>query len=208
VHFLDKETQDILAEFIRYGFYRIFKSEKKMQADVRIICSTNQNLSQLVQKGIFSASLYNELCNASLSLPSLMTLPQEELETLVRGFSEQALAGQSNPQNNLLMLSDKDKEKIINQKPISLHELKMRVQGILVHKTKKNETFHDTQFDPAYNISDPKLIEASRLGKYALKDPKIMALLWDKFKNQNKIAQFLGVNRSSVNRRCKDYGLL
>jgi hypothetical protein len=137
-----------------------------------------------------------------------MTLPENEIETLVQGFSQQALAGNAPAHNNLLMLSDKDREKIINQKPTSLYELKMRVQNILVHKTKKTDTFHDKQFDPAYNISDPKLIEAARLGKHALKDPKIMTLLWDKFKNQNKIAVFLGVNRSSVNRRCKDYGLL
>jgi hypothetical protein len=208
VHFLDKETQEILAEFIRYGFYRIFKSEKKVQADVRIICSTNQNLSQLVQKGIFSSALFNELSKSSLSFPSVMTLPHEELEELVLGFSQQALATQTPQENKLLALSEKEKEKIINQKPISLYELKERVQNSLIHKTKKNESLYDIQFDPAYNISDPKLIEASRLGKHALKDPKIMALLWDKFKNQNKIALFLGVNRSSVNRRCKDYGLL
>lgn len=208
VHFLDKETQEILAEFIKYGFYRIFKSEKKVQADVRIICSTNQNLSQLVQKNIFSNALFNELSKASLIFPSVMTLPQQELEELVSGFSEQALATQTTQPNKLLILSDKEKEKIINQKPISLYELKERVQNSLISKTKKNESLYDIQFDPAYNISDPKLIEASRLGKHALKDPKIMALLWDKFKNQNKIALFLGVNRSSVNRRCKDYGLL
>ena len=208
VHFLDKETQEILAEFIRYGFYRVFKSEKKIQADVRIICSTNQNLSQLVQKGIFSNALFNELSKSSLSFPSVMTLPQEELEELMLGFSQQALATQTGQPNKLLSLSEKEKEKIINQKPISLYELKERVQHNLINKTKKNESLYDIQFDPAYNISDPKLIEASRLGKHALKDPKIMALLWDKFKNQNKIALFLGVNRSSVNRRCKDYGLL
>ena len=208
VHFLDKETQEILAEFIRYGFYRIFKSEKKVQSDVRIICSTNQNLSQLVQKGIFSSALFNEFSKATLSFPSVMTLAQEDLYELVSGFSKQALAVHTAQPNKLLELSDKEKEKIITQKPISLYELKERVQNSLVHKTKKNESLYDIQFDPAYNISDPKLVEASRLGKHALKDPKIMALLWDKFKNQNKIALFLGVNRSSVNRRCKDYGLL
>ena len=51
------------------------------------------------------------------------------------------------------------------------------------------------------------LIQASRLGKHALRDHKIMVMLWNKFKNQNKIAAFLGVNRSSVNRRCKEYNL-
>ncbi len=208
VHFLDKETQEILAEFIRYGFYRIFKSEKKMQADVRIICSSNQNVSQLVQKGTFSAALYNELCKSSLILPSIMTLPEEELHTLVQGFSEQAIAGHDISSIRMLMLSDKDKERIINQKSISLHELKIRIQNILLYKTKNNEQLKDTQFHPAYNISDPKLIEASRLGKHALKDRNIMNLLWEKFQNQNKIAIFLGVNRSSVNRRCKDFGII
>ncbi len=208
VHFLDKETQEMLAECIRYGFYRVFKSEKKVQSDVRIICSTNQNLSQLVQKGIFSSALFNELSKATLSFPSVMTLAQEDLDELVSGFSKQALTHHGAQPGKLLTLSDKEKEKIINQKPISLYELKERVQNSLINKTKKSESLYDIQFDPAYNISDPKLIEASRLGKHALKDPKIMALLWDKFKNQNKIALFLGVNRSSVNRRCKDYGLL
>ena len=60
----------------------------------------------------------------------------------------------------------------------------------------------------AYHVSDPKLVEAARLGKYALKDPKLLNLLWNKFQSQNKIALFLGVNRSSVHRRCKEYGII
>jgi transcriptional regulator with PAS, ATPase and Fis domain len=83
----------------------------------------------------------------------------------------------------------------------------MRIQDILMNKSKKNHIYEETQFDPAYNITDPELVQAARLGKKALKDPKTMALLWRKFQNQNKIATFLGVNRSSVNRRCKEYKL-
>jgi len=57
--------------------------------------------------------------------------------------------------------------------------------------------------------SDSKLIEAAQLGKHALKDKKTMTMLWEKFnKNQNKIAEFLEVNRSSVHRRCKLYHLI
>ena len=62
-------------------------------------------------------------------------------------------------------------------------------------------------FDPAYEVSDPELIYAARLGKKALKDQKTLALLWHKFKNQNKIALFLGVNRSSIHRRFKAYNI-
>ncbi|MCL5875758.1 MAG: hypothetical protein M1114_04765, partial [Candidatus Dependentiae bacterium] len=56
--------------------------------------------------------------------------------------------------------------------------------------------------------TDPELVQAASLGKHALRDERIMAMLWDKFKNQNQIASFLGVNRSSVNRRCKMYNLV
>lgn len=60
--------------------------------------------------------------------------------------------------------------------------------------------------NPVYK--DPDIIRAQQLGKNALKDERMMKILWKKFeKNQNKIAQLLGVNRSTVNRKCKYYGL-
>ena len=138
-------------------------------------------------------------------MPSLITLPEDELATLAEGFSEQAIVNQT--YKNLLSLSEKDKHRIAHQRPASLQELRAKVQQILVTKSKQSEIYHETQFDPAYEVSDPELMQAARLGKRALKDQKMMTLLWNKFKNQNKIASFLGVNRSSVNRRCKQYNL-
>ncbi len=206
IHFLDLESQEYLAEFLRYGFFRIFKSDTKIAGNVRIICSTNQNLAAWVQDDKFSKALFNELKETTLSMPSLVTLPEEELTTLVEGFNEQAIT--NNTYKNLITLSDKDKQYIVHERPASLQELKVKVQQILVAKSKQSNIYAETQFDPAYVVSDPELIEAARLGKKALKDQKTMTLLWQKFKNQNKIASFLGVNRSSVNRRCKQYDLI
>lgn len=205
VHFLDLESQEYLAEFIHYGFFRKFKSEQKIVSNVRIIATTNENLSRLVQDGKFSKELFNELKHTTLSLPSLLTLDEEEVRSLAQGFSEQAITADA--LKNLLELTDRDKTKLVNKRPTSLQELKTKVQQLLVLKSKKNDISHDTQFDPAYQVSDPDLIEAARLGKHALKDRKTMIHLWHKFKSQNKIATFLGVNRSSVNRRCKEYNL-
>lgn len=205
IHFLDLETQEYLAEFLRYGLYRIFKSDQKITSNVRIICSTNQNLQTLVQEGSFSKQLFNELKKSTLSMPSLLTLAEEELNALANGFIEQAL--KTHDLKNLLELTDKEKIKLAHQRPVSLQELKDKVQQLLINKSKKNQIYDETQFDPAYQLSDPQLIEAARLGKHALRDPRLMAMLWDKFKSQAKIATFLGVNRSSVNRRCKDFKL-
>jgi transcriptional regulator with GAF, ATPase, and Fis domain len=207
IQFLGLETQEYLAEFISYGMYRMYKSEQKVASSVRIICSTNQDLQALTQEGKFSKNLFNELKKTSLAMPSLMTLSDNELSDLAEGFTEQALK-ESNTFKNLLELNDREKLKIAHQRPVSLQELKTKVQQVLVQKSKKNEIYQETQFDPAYEITDPELVQAARLGKHALRDPKIMGLLWKKFENQNKIATFLGVNRSSVNRRCKEYNIL
>lgn len=206
IHFLDIESQNNLAEFIRYGFYKVLKSERKMFSDVRIICSSNQDLAFLAEKNLFSKALFKELHKTSLVFPSLLTLPPGEIDELIEGFTQQSLSSTSS--FNPLRLSDEDKKSILMQRPISLQDLKNRVRASLFTKSKKTESYQETTFDPAYNISDPKLAEAARLGKYALKDPHIMSMLWSKFQNQNKIALFLGVNRSSVNRRCKEYGIL
>lgn len=205
VHFLDMETQEYLAEFLRYGFFRKFKSEQKIPSNARLVCTSNENLTILVQEGKFSKSLFNELHPTTLTLPSLMNLNEDEVRSLAQGFSDQAISADA--LKNLLELTDKDKTKLINKRPTSLHELKDKVQQLLIMKSKKNEISYDTQFDPAYQVSDPELLQAARLGKHALKDRKTMINLWHKFKSQNKIATFLGVNRSSVNRRCKEYNL-
>lgn len=205
IEFLDLETQDYLAEYIKYGFYRVFKSDKRVSSNVRIIVSTNQNLHTMVQEGTFSSALFAELKRTSLSMPSLLTLSKDELATLALGYSEQAI--KTSDFKNLLELTPKDINKLAVARPTSLQEFKSRVQQLLIGKSKTTTIDQDIQFDPAYDISDPDLIHASRLGKHALRDPQTMALLWKKFKNQNKIAAFLGVNRSSVNRRCKDYKL-
>ncbi len=205
IHFLDLETQELLAEFIRYGLYRKFKSDQKATSNVRIICSSSQNLAHLVQEELFSKALFNELKQTALSMPSLLTLPEHELTTLTDGFIEQIVKSQD--LKNLLELSEKEKSRIMHNRPLSLLELKERIQSLLTNKSKKNHIYKETQFDPAYQLADQNLIEAARLGKQALKDPKLMSMLWDKFKSQTKIATFLKVNRSSVSRRCKDFKL-
>ncbi len=206
IHFLNRETQDMLAEFIHYGFFRLYKSDQKMCSSVRIICSSNQTLSKLVHEDKFSGELFKELQKATLLMPSLIALPDQEMEDLTQSFAEQALSNKTF--EKFLELTERDRKKITSCRPTSLQELKKRIQTLLIQKSKANNLTSETTFDPAYQVTDPELVEIARLGKHALKDEKTMAILWSKFQNQNKIATFLGVNRSSVNRRCKKYKLL
>jgi transcriptional regulator with GAF, ATPase, and Fis domain len=203
IHFLDDETQEHLQEFIRQGFYRVYNSDQKIPSDIRIICSTNQNIQQLAQKN--KQSLFSQLKKNKLSMPPLSSLPEKEFLDLAEGFTDQAI--QTNTFRNLLSLTEKEKNKLLNNRPQSLQEFKIKIQQLLIKKSKKSKIHQETKFNPTFTVTDPSLIAAAQLGKQALKDRKIMTLLWDKFKNQNKVAIFLGVNRSSVNRRCKEYNL-
>lgn len=205
IHFLDLETQENLAEFIKYGYYRPYKANQKIFSDVRIICSSSVHISRLVQEGKFSQLLFDELKKTSLTMPSLLALSEVELGEIVHGYAEQAIKTQDF--KNLLEITEKDVSKLLNIRPTSLQEFKIKVQQLLVQKSKKNNITQEIEFDRGYQLTDPDLVQAARLGKYALRDPQIMKMLWNKFRNQNKIAAFLGVNRSSVNRRCKEHNL-
>ena len=173
---------------------------------MRIICSSNQPLANLVQKGLFSSGLYNEIKQSTLSMPALHNLNPQEMEDILNGFAQQALAEKTI--EKIVEFNEKDVRHIINTTPSSLADLKKRATTLLFQKLKHNNIDSQATVDPAHLVNDPELAEIARLGKRALKNEKAMAILWNKFNNQNKIASFLGVNRSSVNRRCKDYNLV
>lgn len=197
-HYLDVTTQEHLVEYIKYGMYRIYNSDQKVNSNARIICCTNQSMVQLMQQGNFNPELFKLLKQAILSVPSMVTIPQEELLDLIDGYTDKII--NSHALKNLFALSEKEKQKIIAHPPSSMKELRLRVEQQILHKSE--ESFL-AQEQPLSELDDPDLMQAGRLGKQALKDPQLMQKLWDKFKNQNKIALFLGVNRSSVNRRFK-----
>ncbi len=206
IHLLSIQTQELLAHFLHTGVFTQLKSDRKRSSSARIICSSNQNLSHLCQHGTFLPKLYNELIKTSATLPSLLTLAPTELSDLTAGFIQHIISEKNSAHG--VDLSPKEREKILNDRPISLQEYKDRVYYMLINKAKKKQVKQEDVIDGAYSITTPDMYNVARLGKNALKDQQIMTYLWNKFKNQTKIAKLLNVNRSSVNRRCKEFNLI
>ncbi len=204
IHFLDLQTQAMLAHYNKTGAYSPYHSSALTESHVRIICTTNQSISNLLLENKCDYALYEILKDSSMSFPSLLTLPHEELEGLAHGYLHQLL--QQDEFKITIPPTNKEISNIVRTKPTSLTELKRKVKNLL---TAQKESLPDSDFEHAHSTAsqEHEIIHATRLGKKALQDPDIMRVLWQKFKNQNKIATFLGVNRSSVNRRCKEYQL-
>ena len=206
IEYLSVETQNNLAEFIAYGFFHRHKSDHKTFSNVRIICSSTKDLNALVLEDKFSKALLNELQKNSLKMPSLSTLSEVEIYSLAQGFVEQMTVNDTT-YKNILDITEKDKRRLLTNRPLSLHEFREKIHQLLITKSVRNNLEDVTEFDPAHTISDSDIAQAVQLGKKALQDPQSMAILWNKFRNQKKIATLLGVNRSSVNRRCQEYNL-
>jgi hypothetical protein len=203
IHFLDITTQEHLIEYIRYGAYRMYNTDQKIPSNARIITATNQNIIHYVHQGTFSAQLHNLLKQAMIKIPSLITLPATELRSLIDGYSDKIITTHS--MKKLFALHENEKQKIIEQPPTNFRELRTIIEQCILEKsTNVSGNLYQHPLEIQY---DADVIEAARLGKHALKNPNLMKKLWQKFRNQNKIALFLGVNRSSVNRRCKLYDI-
>ena len=203
MHFLDRTSQKHIAEYIKYGMYRPYNSNHRKESNVRILCSSNQPISQLAHEGKIISPLLSLLKNDSLQISSLLTFPAQEIIHLIDGYMHKIISHHA--MKNLLALNEKEKEKIIETRPSSFIELQNTVERAIFKKTENKFTSEvNNTFSGFY---DKDLQEAARLGKQALRHPNIMKKLWAKFKNQNKIALFLGVNRSSVNRRIKLYAI-
>lgn len=207
IDLLSIEIQEHLLEYIKTGWFRPIKSTNRSESKVRIICSSNQDLSLLASKGLFNHELYKELHKTTLSLPSLISLPEQAIDELTDTISTNLITnGNLAP---LLALNKREKATLISQRPSSLYALKKRIHSLIAQKAKQESVQTDSPLMHDFlDINDPDLITAARLGKHALKDSKMMSMLWHKLSgNQNKIAALLGVNRSSVNRRCRAYNL-
>jgi transcriptional regulator of aromatic amino acid metabolism len=211
VDLLDHSIQQHLADFMCIGLYSPLKSEQRFASDTRIICSTAQSLDTLHGNGTIITTLYTQLVKHSVTMPNPTTLPESELAALIDGIWQQLITTQ--PLHHMLKLPEHEKLKLIQKQSASLHELKMKLHQLFSEKIQKM-AFHQSP-EPLYintnaAIFTPEthIFKIAQLGKHALKDQKLMTTLWHTFKNQNKIATLLKVNRSSVNRRCKEYNLL
>jgi hypothetical protein len=198
----DIATQQAIANFIKTGSFRFLGREH--QSDTRIVVSSTQDLPYLAAQNLFCKDLLLELQKNTIKLPSILTLPSEEFLELVDGYSQQISQGQE--YRKFFTLSAREKEALLHHRPVSLQALKKKIQMLLLQKTKQPH-IEDEAHDATQLIEDADLAHAARLGKQALRDQRIMTMLWNKLKNPASIASFLGVNRTSVYRRIKAYNL-
>lgn len=200
INYLAPDTQKQLAAYLHTGMFHAVKSEQTVSSSVRIICSL---VDDETPHPVCLPELLAEFKPATLTVPTLDTFDKDEFSDLVKGLTVQL-----NPDTILApeaFMPARETNMLYHVPPASISDLKKRVYGIVVNKQETVVSADTTQPDTEVNCGDDEINKIILLGKRALSDRHAMEILWKRFQSQTKIATLLGVNRSSVNRRCKDY---
>lgn len=83
---IDASTQVKLLRFLETRSFERLGSSKPIQVDVRLVCATNRNLAEMVQRGEFREDLLYRLNVISIFLPPLRERP-EDLLALLQHFT-------------------------------------------------------------------------------------------------------------------------
>ena len=89
---MSPRMQTKLLRFLNDGTFRRVGEDHEVHVDVRVICATQKNLVELVQKGLFREDLYYRLNVLTLYLPPLRDCPQDIMpltELFVARFADE-----------------------------------------------------------------------------------------------------------------------
>lgn len=198
---LSLETQALLADFFTTGLYASFFSKQRMSSNATVICSSQVDLKQLVEQEKFSAALFEELSHTVVEVPCLATLPKEQLEELIHNLSQQML-GES-PDGVTQTLSEESVEQLLAQLPKSICALRQQVQALVEAQFPQQLPLVETGLDDV----DALVSQARLQGRALLKNKKLFSALVAALKSYVRVAEILDVDRTTVYRTCKKYGI-
>ncbi|NLB89425.1 MAG: sigma 54-interacting transcriptional regulator [Syntrophomonadaceae bacterium] len=197
----------------RIGGYR------EIPVDVRIICATNKDLEEEMKKGNFRADLYYRLNVISLKIPPLRERP-EDIEPLFKYFIQKKV---SLP-NEEYVVPDSILKPLINYSwPGNVRELQNIVERIVNKSHGKypepehlpNELFNNNQLQEILeteqlNQNKMNLFEVRKKHQEMLMEmekEQIIHLLQKHEGNISKVAKEMGMARSTIYRKMRQYEL-
>lgn len=203
---LPLSAQVKLLRFLENGELRKVGAKESSKVNARIICATNQKLSQLVAEGKFREDLLFRLSGKKLNLPSLRER-KDDIEELTLFF-----LNQHRPRTNKILSPEALTVLKLYSWPGNVRELK-RICEQLVLKAPlpvlRAEDVHTVLADSSSGVNRAQLLDFS-LGLNALVEQFEIQVLNELFKVEKDIeraCEILKISRSSLYKKIKDYNI-
>jgi transcriptional regulator with GAF, ATPase, and Fis domain len=204
-----------LLRVLQEGTYKKVGSNTWQQTKFRLICATNKNLQQAMEKGEFRQDLYFRIADCEFFVPSLQER-REDIPVLVNHFLAHFFPSGECPQVDRPVMEYLMKRNY----PGNVRELKQLVQRILIKHVKHNkitigelpanEKFHQTTNSFSFVDRMEDLIRAALLAgedwwnlKDTISETAIQVALELENNNKEKAAERLKVNVRTVQQYVK-----
>lgn len=213
--FLDKIT-----ELNSYGQLSLLKAmreasivrigeDRALPVNIRIICSANKNIEDLIREGKFNKGLYYMLNVLSLNIPPLRER-REDILALLDYFVEQY----NNMYRKYAVLTEGAKEAVLAYNWLgNVHQLKKFCERIIILAPKKviTEDFIYKYLDSGTEKSESKeSISPEKKQLVVYKNPeasKILELLEAHNGSRGKVAEEMDISKATLWRKMKKYGI-
>ena len=196
-----------LLRFLNDGTFRRVGEDHEVHVDVRVICATQKNLVELVQKGAFREDLYYRLNVLTLNLPPLRDRPQDIMpltELFVARFADEQ--GVPRPKlsadlNTILMRYSwpgnvRQLKNAIYRALTQLEGYELRPQDILL-----------PDYDAGSLAVGEEAMEGSLDDITSRFERSVLTQLYRSYPSTRKLAKRLGVSHTAIANKLREYGL-
>ncbi|RSK44462.1 sigma-54-dependent transcriptional regulator [Hymenobacter perfusus] len=205
---LDLSSQVKLLRVLQDRTYEVLGDSKPRRLDIRVICATNRNLTEMVQQGRFREDLFYRINLITVRLPALRERP-EDIPLLVQHFVDGLRATYHRP---ALKVGTRARHWLQEQPlPGNIRELKNLVErAVLVSgKDELGPDDFQAQFQPTpARIPEPgELPEPGTITLDELEARMIRRTLEHYGGNISRVAKALGLSRGALYRRLEKYAI-
>ena len=204
---LDLNSQVKLLRVLQDRTYEVLGDSRSRKLDIRVVCATNRDLSQLVEEGRFREDLYYRINLIKIKLPSLRERP-DDIPLLVQYFVSNLKKTYNRPElqvspRALLWLSEL-------QLPGNIRELKNLVERTVLvaeRETLEAEDFQaQAQQSPAKS-GDKTLPAVGSMTLDEIEASMIRKSMGFYRNNISKVAKALGLSRAALYRRLDKFNI-
>lgn len=182
-------------ELIRVG------GTKTIPIDIRLVCATNQNLSEMVKQGKFREDLYYRINMFELPIPALRDRV-DDIPSITKYYLERFKLKYQKKKINIV---DSTIEKLKRYNwPGNIRELKNSIERAVILESKTHLTAES--IFPS-NQSIAKTNSAQTFNIEENEKQLILKAIQKNHGNMTKSAEDLGLERTALYRRMKKYGL-
>ncbi|MHA8113823.1 transcriptional regulator TyrR [Kosakonia cowanii] len=196
-----------LLRFLNDGTFRRVGEDHEVHVDVRVICATQRNLVELVQKGLFREDLYYRLNVLTLNLPPLRDRPQDIVpltELFVARFADEQGLPRPKLAHDLTQLLSR------YNWPGNVRQLKNAIYRALTQLEGYELRAQDIQlpdYDAATLPVGDDAMEGSLDDITSRFERSVLTQLYRNYPSTRKLAKRLGVSHTAIANKLREYGL-